>query len=262
MKKNKLILGTFLLMSLLHLSAYANAQNTLDSLLVNVDTLNFQKKHNESLELCLEAYKADQTNYEILWRLAREYTGAGFHGNLSKKKKEQYLEKALSFAEEAVKINPARPEGYMRQAVVFGCFVSIRGGKEKVFLAKKVKEALETAIKIDPNYNLGYYGLGMWHREIADLSGMLKFFAKILYGRIPKGTFSDAIINLETSLAIKSDDIEVWYELGRTYMKVKNWQKAKSAFEKCISLQPRKADDTKTQKKSKNRLRKVKKKLN
>jgi hypothetical protein len=44
-------------------------------------------------------------------------------------------------------------------------------------------------------------------------------------------------------------------------MKVKNWQKAKSAFEKCISLEPCKADDDQFQKSSELSLQKVKKKL-
>lgn len=122
MKKTILILGTFLFISIFSHTTNLYAQSAIDSFIVSIDNLNIQKKHDESLELCKKAYKLDQMNYEIIWRLAREYTAAGFHSDLRKKEKEEYFEKALSFAEEAIRINPGRPEGHMRMAVVLECF--------------------------------------------------------------------------------------------------------------------------------------------
>jgi tetratricopeptide (TPR) repeat protein len=239
---------------------YSKDQN-IDSAIEQIDILSKQKMHEQSLALCEEIYEIDKENYEIIWRLSREYAGVGYYADFNKDKKEIYLDKALVLSKQAMEMRPDRPEGYLRYAVVLGCYAGIRGGKEKVYLAGKVRDVLEETIKVDPNYYKAYYGLGLWHREIAGLSKFLRMFAKILYGSIPEGSFEEAVKNMNKCLELKSDYVEVWYELGKTYMKMKKWENARDSFGKCLSLKPDNLDEEEYQLKAKKRLKKVHKKL-
>lgn len=265
-KFNKVRILSIFIFLFCHLPSLPNypqisAQVALDTVYKEIDNLNDNKQYKICLKRCLIILKSDTTNFEIIWRLARVYTGIGYDLCDDKSEKEKYLNIALKYAYKAVKINPKRPEGHMRVSVTLGCFVSLRKGKDKILLLKTIKEELDKTIEVDPTFHVGYYGLGLWHREITRIDKVLKFFTKIIYGKIPDSSYDKAIKYMKKCLELKNDYIEVWYELGKTYTMAKRWEEAKFAFETCINLSPQKKTDKNFRIEAEKLLIKVEKKL-
>ena len=131
--------------------------------------------------------KYDPNNYEALWKAGDERTELA--DKLEDKKVKQWnFERGAEHCQKAVTVNPDGWEGHFRLSVALGRLALFRGGKEKIKLSRQVKEEAEKAIALNPEADLAYHVLGRWHQNMANLSSVLRFFAKVLYGGVPPGT--------------------------------------------------------------------------
>lgn len=137
----------------------------------------------------------------------------------------------------------------------------MEGGKKKVRLSKEVKQEALKALELDPNDDLAHHVLARWNREVANLSGLLKVFAKILYGGLPPASNEEAIKHFKKAIEINPEYINHHLELGITYQKMKKWQLAKEEFERVASLPIKDSDDKDHKAEAAQRLQKVMKKI-
>ena len=215
-------------------------------------------EHRNALIEYLKVLKIDSTDYEILWKVSRAYTDLG--EKIDKKVRESYYQQAMDFAEKAVCANPEGVEGHFRKAVALGRLALFKGGKTKIELSKGVKEEIDIVKKLDPEYDLAYYVIGRWHREIANLSRILKVLAKVIYGGVPEASNEKAIENFTKAIELNPDYVEYRLEFGRTYMMLKKWDLAREQFNKCVELPSKEEDDDSFKEEAKELLNKIKKK--
>ena len=205
-----------------------------------------------------KAYKIDSTDYEILCKMSRAYTDLG--EKLDEKIRETYYQKGMDFAEKAVIADPDGPDGHFWKAVVLGRLALFKGGKTKIELSKGVKTEIDIVKQLDPEYDLAYYVIGRWHREIANLSRLLKLAAKVIYGGVPEASNEKAIENFQKAIELDPERIEYRLELGRTYMMLKKWEQAREQFLKCGELASAHEDDDDYKIEAKELFEKIKKK--
>ncbi len=211
----------------------------------------------------LEAYKqatlADSANCEGWWKLARAYVDVGEQAE--KNQRRQFYALGEKAARKAVALCPEDAEAHFQLAVAVGRVALDVGGKTKVELSKEVKAEGEKALALNPEHDGTLHLLGRWHREVANLSGVLKAFAKILYGGLPPASNEEAIAYFKKAIAIKPEHINHHLELARTYRMVDNWAAAKEHYEKVLALPVSDADDPVYKQEAKQELQEVEKKL-
>ncbi len=220
----------------------------------------FAKFDNDAaLKFYQLAHKADTNNCEALWKLARAHVDLGEVAAEQLQRRHYYDAEAA--ARKAASLCPNSADAHLELAIAVGRVALMEGGKKKVRLSKEVKSECEKALSLDPKNDIAHHVLARWNREVANLSGILKAFAKILYGGLPPASNDLAIEHFKKAIDLNPQYINHHLELGITYEELKNWPAAKREFEMIASLPLKDSQDQDHKKEAKERLQKVLKKL-
>jgi len=231
---------------------------TVYDLIAKGDALRDQGDHEMATLAYLDAFDIDSTNYEAAWKAGDQYTDfAKQIPDNEKMNKEIYFEAAKEMCEKAIQINPQGYEGHFRLAVALGRLALFRGGKQKIEMSKQIKAEADTALALNPNDDGVYHLLGRWHQNLANLSSIMKFFAKVLYGGVPPGSNDEAVKLFQSAIEIKPEHIEHHLELGRTYKFMGEKELARASLEKAVALPPIEVDDPGFQDEAKKLLKKL-----
>src|SRR4030065_2345541 len=162
-----------------------------------------QFNDQKALEEYLAAAQAEPENYEALWKTARAYFDLGDlmdpKDDSAKEKQRQFFTESLGYARKAVRANPNDTWGHFFVSAAQGKYVLTRSKKEQVNASKAIKATIEKAIELDPNNDLAYHALGIWHRTMADIGGAQRFLGGVIYGSTPKGTNEGAEESMQTA---------------------------------------------------------------
>jgi tetratricopeptide (TPR) repeat protein len=257
MKRHLWIIVTVLV--ILPLLAFAQEGNEVDELLAKGAECTEKHDHEGAAVCYTEVLKVDPDNYEALWKAGDSYTEIA--DRLPKKQKDQkenYFEMAREYCEKAIEANPEGWEGHFRLAVVLGRLALFRGGKEKIKLSEQVKEEGDKALALNPEADGVYHLLGRWHQNLANLSGMLKFFAKVLYGGVPPASNEEAVTLFQKAIELKPTHIEHHLELARTYKFMKKKDLMREPLEKVLALPNVEQDDPVFKEEAQEMLKKLK----
>jgi len=220
----------------------------------------FDALDNETaLQNYLLVYKADSINCEALWKISRAYVDIGENA-AEKKQKEDYA-KSEKFARLAVKRCPNDADAHLFLSVALGRVALISGKKEQVQMSKEVKEEAMKSLELAPDKDIAHHVLARWHRKVANLSGIQKTFAKILYGGLPEASNEKAVEHFKRAIELKPDYINHHLELGLTYEEMSEWKLAKEEYDKVMALPVSASDDPDHKKEAAERLLVVAKKI-
>jgi tetratricopeptide (TPR) repeat protein len=201
------------------------------------DSLTDRWDHKQASKAYMTALRYDPTNYEAMWKAGDQTTEvADAMPAKLKAEKESLFEWASTICRKAISIKPDDWEGHFRLAVAQGRLALFRGGKEKIKLANIVKVQADSAVALNPKADLAYHVLGRWHQDLANLSGTLKFFAKILFGGVPPGSNEESVAMFKKAIEINPNHIEHYLELARTYKFMDRKDLMKEPLEKVLSL--------------------------
>lgn len=221
------------------ISLSLSAQTAAD-LIHQGDEYYAQFDDEKALEEYLAAVQAEPENYEALWKASRAYFDLGDlmepTDKASTEKQRKLFTDSLSIARKAVRANPNDTWGYFFRSAAHGKYVLTQGKKEQINASKNIRADLEKAIELDPNNDLAYHALGIWHRTMAEIGGAKRLLGGMLYGSIPKGTNEESERNLQKSITLKPDYTNHHLELGRTYLAMKKYDLAKQEFQKTLEL--------------------------
>lgn len=170
-------------------------------------------------------------------------------------KREALLRKAYAEARESVRRAPRVSNEYLWLANAAGRLAQTVGSRERIELAKVVKENAELAVSIDPNNGPAHMTLGAWHFYVADISWIERNAAKALFGEVPNASFSTAIAHLTKALARGIDNpIEALFLRGRAHEALDLDAKAMADFKACIAGQARSSAEQRFQRRAKKKI--------
>ncbi len=221
------------------------------------DSLFRVQKYHGALKFYLKADSLYHNNFDIKFRIGKTYNrlGEDTTGKICGK----YFQLADNYLKEALKIKNDVPELHFEIARNSGELALFKGGKAKVRLSKEVKHHAQIALKLKPDYPEAMFILGMWHREVATLSPFLKTFAKIIYGGLPPAYLDSAIFYIQKAIALKPERIKYRVELAKTYLKIKEKEKAEKILKEAIKMKPLDEIDEKSLNEGKRLLKKLEK---
>lgn len=137
----------------------------------------YEKFDNEkALESYKKAEKIDPNNYEVLWKISRAYVDIGEHmpSSTTKQEEEQLstYQKALEYAEKAIKAAPNQSVTYLRRAIANGRIALFKGVFSVAGVVNSVKSDLEKAIQLNNGGNdilaVAHYVLARTHAKTSE----------------------------------------------------------------------------------------------
>ncbi len=246
-----------ILVFLFTLSVTLSAQSVSD-LVAQSDNLSMVAFDREkSFEKLQQAEKLEPNNFDILWRISRSYVDIGEHlpnnTDAEKEKQLEYYQKALDYAERAVKAKPDAFEGYIRRAIANGRVALFKGVWSAIDFVKQVKTDCEKAISMSPNDPLPYYILGRTHAKLCEKPKVIRWPLGLGWANM-----EDAIKNYEKALSLRGNFIMYRLDAARAYMEEDDEAKAKE-YLIAISAYPKQdEDDDQYRKEAKELLEKLK----
>ena len=133
--------------------------------------------------------------------LAAESLAIHAHFIAPKDEKEALLERAAELGRQAVRADPGNADAHLQLAHAIGRHAQAIGSLEAASrgYAKKIREATETALQLNPEMAAAHLSLGLWHAEIVGAVG--SFLASLTYGARAR----DAVASLERALELAPD---------------------------------------------------------
>jgi tetratricopeptide (TPR) repeat protein len=203
-----------------------------------------------------KAFKIDPDNYDVMVKLARIYNDIGedFYEKRNKEESERYIRKAVEIAELFREKYPDSADVYAYIAMSYGNLALYEGGKEKVKLAKRVEENAKKSIEIDSTSYLPYIILGIYYRQISNLSWVERLFADTFFGDVPEGSYEQSLDMFRKVLQISPGMITATFQMALVYRDMDNEEMEKKFLKKVLTLPVHDFRDKYSIKKSKIRL--------
>ena len=170
---SKTLLAFFL--ALLFLSSNLLAQS-VDQLITDVDNYYKQFNNDKALETAKKAEKLDPDNFEVIWRVSRAYVDVAEKMPSSTSQQEDaqlaVYQKALEYADKAIKINGSSSIGYLRRAIANGKIALFKGVFSVAGVVNSVKADVEKAIQLNTggafNQAVAHYVYARTHAKISE----------------------------------------------------------------------------------------------
>ena len=208
----------------------------------------------------VRAHRADPKNYEAACKLARAFADSATLSHRAEDQ-ERLCRQAESLARAAIALEPRGAKGHAYLAVALGKLALFEGGKDKVRLSRQIEAEADTALALDPDDDLGHHVLGVWNREVAELSGFLRFFATTLYGKLPQGSMDQALVHLRRATSLRPDVVPHRVELGITLADARRYREGEEELDRALSMPTNWVTDDSYRAKAREALARVRRKL-
>ncbi|MGD8306443.1 MAG: hypothetical protein PVF17_07300 [Ignavibacteria bacterium] len=203
---------------------------SLEELMEQGDNYYKEFNHQSALETYLLADSLYPANWELMWKISRAYVDIteklpGETGEEEEIKKAEF-EKALFYADSAVKLAPGEAETYVRRAIANGKIALFEGIFSAIGSVNDVKDDTEKAIELGNGGNytqaLAHYILGRSHLKVCEKAWLLRLPLGLGWGDM-----DDAIRELETAVKLRPNFRMFYLALAQAYYEETEYEKAK-----------------------------------
>ena len=202
----------------------------LAALLRHGDSEEKQGRTKAALSDFRAAEELDAKNVGILLRISKQYADL-VDVTKPPEAAEQLAHKALDYAQRALDLDPKVAKAHLSRAIAYGKLTDFVGNKTKLEYSKIIKDETAKSIELDPTDDFAWYVLGRWHAGVANVSGVLRVLAKVVYGGMPAASNEDAAKCLVRATELAPQRIMHRAELARLYktmgkadLAAKEWQ--------------------------------------
>ncbi len=186
-----------------------------------------------------QAVRLDPENFEALWKTAQASMNVGDRVPHDQKDHEavqlKYYKAGAQYLERAIRLNPNDSRTRFLKAALLGRQVRSMGRRQQIETGWAIKAEIDKALALDPKNDLAWHALAYWHRTLAEVSGTLRFFGSIIYGKIPKGTYEEALQGFQKAIALNPGYANHHIELARTYLDLKKKDLALKELETALT---------------------------
>ena len=208
---------------------YSFAQNA-EELIKEGDKIAQSFDHQKALDTYLQADKLSPANWELMWRISREYVDIGtkMPSNTDDEEDAQLAkyEKALFYADSAVKLAPDQSIPYVRRAIANGRIALFEGIFSVIGTVNDVKDDCERAIELGNGGNyyqaLAHYVLARTHAKVCEKAYILRLPLGLGWGDMDV-----AIREYQTAIKLKPNYRMFYLDLAKAYIEEDEYELAK-----------------------------------
>jgi tetratricopeptide (TPR) repeat protein len=165
-------------------------------------------------------------------------------------------QKALACANRAVAADPKNATAHLTLAVCYVKNFPYADNQTKVNWSKALKSECEAALVLDPRQDVGYYLLGRWNFDVANMNFFYRGIVRIVYGGLPHASQTEAKKNFLRAIELNPNRIIHHLELAKVYAAAGEKKSARAELERCAALKPVDRDDADAQQEAKSQLSK------
>lgn len=186
----------------------------------------------------------DAKNVGVLLRISKAYSDLV---DVTKPPEvaQQLAQKALDYSQRALELDPKVAKAHLSRAIAYGKLTDFVGNKTKLEYSKIIKEETAKSIELDPTDDFAWHVLGRWHAGVANIGGVLKVLAKVVYGGVPAASNEDAAKCLKKASEIAPQRIMHRAELARLYKIMGKPDLAAKEWQAILTLPSVESDDEK-----------------
>ncbi|MDB6004745.1 MAG: hypothetical protein JWR15_1732 [Prosthecobacter sp.] len=220
------------------------------------DVYDAKFKPEQALESYLPAEKLNPNDASLLVKIARQYVYR--MADLSSKAEQLRSGRtALAYSERAVKLAPRESDPHLAVAICLGKLSPLVSNKESIEASHKIKAEAEAATKLNPKDDFAWHLLGRWNQELAQIGGMTRAIAMIVYGALPSASYDEAVKCFQKAIALNSNRLIHYVELGRTYALMGRKEEARKFIEQGLAMGNRDRDDPETKQRGRKTLKEL-----
>jgi tetratricopeptide (TPR) repeat protein len=221
---------------------FGQSDETIQAWLDEADSYFLNTEEEKSLDTYLKVLDADPENYEALWNAAIMYTRIGYRSD-DTSKKEEYFNKALDLADMAIELYPDKGHSHYARAVALGRMTKLMGNRDRARTAHKMQESIEKAIELIPDEALVWHIYGVWHSEVANVSRVERFAARVISGGVPRGSNEKAEEYILKAIELDPHHVLSRVDLAKHYQQTGQKEKARKTFKEVTEMKPLTKDD-------------------
>jgi len=199
--------------------------------------------------------RSDPKNYYALWKCSELCSRIG-RRQTTKEKQMDYYRAGKIYAENAIKADPQKADGYYALSVALGRLAMMQNGNDKIKTVKAIKDNADKALQINPGHGRAWHVIGKWHYEVSGLNAVEKAALKIFYGGLPKSSLDESIKAYEKARTLEPNFALNNLELAKAYYRHGDKAKAIALLKELPSIQDKTQDDKYIKEEGRNLLRK------
>ncbi len=218
-------------------SASASAASGADADALFAAAITAERRHDsqEALRLLQQVEPLRPDDPVIAQKIARQYSDA-IVDLPSAAEKRRYAEQSLAYARRAAELEPDNAVNVLSVAIALGQVATQGDIRTKVDYAREIKIHAERAVALDPDYAWAHHVLGRWHREVADLNGIARWWVGFAYGGLPDADLATAITHLQRAVELEPNNPNHHLELGLALRDNRQADLARPYFETAAQL--------------------------
>lgn len=227
-----------------------------DDLIKKGDDFDLKLQASEALDFYLAAEKLDPKSASLLLRIARQYRHLMADAT-TREEKIRLADIGLDYALRAAALAPNDSDAQLSPAISYGKMVPLQGLKEQIASARRIKDAVDKAIQLDPHNDLAWNVLGRWNKVLADVSGLKRAVGSLLYGELPTGSNAEAVLCFQKAIEINPNRLMHYIELGQTYAQMGRAGDARRLIAKGLAMPDVEKDDPEIKRRGRETLAKL-----
>jgi tetratricopeptide (TPR) repeat protein len=233
----------------------ARAEST-DELLKQGDICDKKFDAVHALKCYCAVEKLDAGNASLHVRIARQYRHL-MSDAAAKEEKLRLGRLALDEAEQAAALGPNDPEAQLATGITYGKMLPFLPTKEQVAATPLIKASADKTLQLDSKNDTAWHILGRWHRVLADISGVKRALAGVVFGNLPKGSNEEAAKCLEKACVLNPNRPMHYIELGRAYAQMGRKDDARRCINKGLAMPNTEKDDEETKEQGRETLKAI-----
>lgn len=203
-----------------------------------------------ALAVLQQAEVVEPQNVGVLLRISKQYTDL-IDTTKDKADAKAFAEKALDYARRAVALDANSAKAHLNLSICYGKMTDFVGNKTKMEYAKIIRDEALRSIELDPKDDYAWHVLGRWHAGVANLNGVLRTLARLVYGGLPPASNDDAVRCLRKAVEIAPRRIMHRAELAHVYQNMDKPDLALQAWQNVLGIRAVDAQDEAYQKEAK-----------
>lgn len=118
------------------------------------------------------------------------------------------------------------------------------GTRKRIISAHDIRDSVEKAVELDPNYAPAWHLYGVWHSEVANVGRAERWAARFISRGIPGGATNETAEEyLHKAINLDPDNILIRLDLARHYVRTDENEKAIPMLENILEMKPEVKDD-------------------
>ncbi len=247
----------FYSLSILFLFSITILPQTVEQLIEEGDKYYSQFNNEKALEVFTKAEKLFPDNWEILWRLSRTYVDIGDRMPTSTDEQEDAqlatYQKALDYADKAVKQGPNQSATLLRRAIANGKIALFKGVFSVASVVNSVRADVEKAIQLNNGGNfvqaVAHYVLARTHAKTSEKWKP----ARSILG-LGWADNEIAIKEFKKAIELHPNYVMFYVDYAHSLIREDEYQKAREMLNKSLTISNAHQDDEKRKAEAKQTL--------